>query len=122
MRDPMSTGHIEVTDFADNGAVLRILDHKLHELEATQLVAEFKAYLNNSGKRLIVMDYTDVEFVSSAGLGAMITISRTVSELEGKMVLTGISDNIMQVMKLTKLDRLLSIEKTLAKAQKKLLK
>jgi anti-sigma B factor antagonist len=118
----MSTSHIEATDFSDNGAVVRVTDHKLHEHESSQLIAEFTAYLNNSGKRLIVMDYTDVEFVSSAGLGAMITISRTVVELEGKMVLTGINDNVLQVMKLTKLDRLLSIEKTLAKAQKKLLK
>ena len=118
----MNTGHINTTDFSDTGAVVRITDHKLHEHESTQLIAEFKAYLTNSGKRLIVMDYSDVEFVASAGLGAMITLSRTVTDLEGKIVLTGINDNIMQVMKLTKLDRLLDIEKTLAKAQKKLLK
>jgi len=118
----MSTGHIQATDFADNGAIVRIVDHKLHEHESSQLIEEFKAYLTNSGKRLIVMDYTEVEFVSSAGLGAMITISRAVTELEGKMVLTGINENIMQVMKLTKLDRLLNIEKTLAKAQKQVLK
>lgn len=118
----MSSAHIETTDFADNGAIVRIIDHKLHEHESTQLVAEFTAYLNNSGKRLIVMDYTDVEFVASAGLGAMITTSRLVDELDGKMVLIGINDNIMQVMKLTRLDKLLTIEKNLAKAQKKLLK
>jgi len=117
-----TTGHIDATDFSDTGAIVRITDHKLHEHEASQLITEFKAYLNNSGKRLIVMDYTDVEFVSSAGLGAMITLSRTVVELDGKMILTGINDNVMGVMKLTKLDRLLKIEKTLAKAQKKLLK
>ena len=118
----MNTGHINTTDFSDTGAVVRVMDHKLHEHESTQLIAEFNAYLTNSGKRLIVMDYTDVEFVSSAGLGAMITVSRAVTELEGKMVLTGVNDNIMQVMKLTKLDRLLMIEKDLAKAQKRLLK
>ena len=83
---------------------------------------EFKSYLSNSGKLRIVMDYTDVEFVSSAGLGAMITTSKAASEVGGKMVLTGINENVLQVMKLTRLDRLLSIEKNIAKAQKRVLK
>ncbi len=118
----MSTGHLNATDFSDNGAIVRVTDHKLHEHEATQLIDEFKAYLKNSGKRLIVMDYTEVEFVASAGLGAMITISQSASEQGAKMVLTGINDDILGVMKLTRLDRLLKIEQSMAKAQKYLLK
>ena len=96
--------------------------HKIHEHESTRLIEEFKAFLTSSGKSRIVMDYTEVEFVSSAGLGAMITTSRVAVEGGGKIVLTGINENVMQVMKLTKLDRLLKIEKTLAKAQKVVLK
>jgi anti-sigma B factor antagonist len=117
-----STGHITTTDFDENGAVVRVTVHKLDEYEATRFINEFKAYLTNSGKNRIVMDYSEVEFVSSAGLGAMITTSNVVGEFEGKMVLTGINENVMQVMKLTKLNRLLKIEKDLAKAQKQVLK
>ncbi len=117
-----SSGHISTTDFDEHGAVVRVTVHKLDEYEATRFISEFKAYLTNSGKRRIVMDYSEVEFVSSAGLGAMITTSNAVSECEGKMVLTGINENVLQVMKLTKLNRLLKIEKTLDKAQKQVLK
>jgi anti-sigma B factor antagonist len=117
-----SSGHISTTDFDENGAIVRVTVHKLDEYEATRFINEFKAYLTNSGKRRIVMDYSEVEFVSSAGLGAMITTSNAVGECEGKMVLTGVNENVLQVMKLTKLNRLLTIEKTLAKAQKQVLK
>ncbi len=117
-----STGLFNTTDFDQRGAIVRINLHKIHEHESSRLIEEFRAYLKNSGKRLIVMDYSEVEFVSSAGLGAMITISRSACECEGKMVLTGINDNILDVMKLTKLNRLLKIEKSMDKAQKYLLK
>tara|TARA_R110002096_G_scaffold173781_2_gene348052 strand:+ start:222339 stop:222701 length:363 start_codon:yes stop_codon:yes gene_type:complete len=118
----INTGLIDTTEFDDDGAVVRVTAHKIHEHESTRLIEEFKAFLASSGKSRIVMDYTEVEFVSSAGLGAMITTSRVAVEGGGKIVLTGINENVMQVMKLTKLDRLLKIEKTLAKAQKVVLK
>ena len=118
----MNTAHINTTDFSDAGAIVRVIDHKLHEHEATRLIEEFRAYLKNSGKTLVVMDYSAVEFVSSAGLGAMITISQAASEQGAKMVLTGINDDILGVMKLTRLDRLLKIEQNMTKAQKYLLK
>lgn len=117
-----NTGLLETTDFDESGAVVRINAHKIHEHESTRLIEEFKSYLANSGKLRIVMDYTDVEFVSSAGLGAMITTSKAAGDVGGKMVLTGINENVMQVMKLTRLDRLLTIEKNVAKAQKRVLK
>lgn len=117
-----SSGLIDATEFDESGAVVRVMAHKIHEHESSRLIEEFKSYLANSGKLRIVMDYTEVEFVSSAGLGAMITTSKAAGEVGGKMVLTGINENVMQVMKLTRLDRLLTIEKNLAKAQKRVLK
>lgn len=117
-----NTGLFNTTDFDKSGAVVHVNTHKIHEHESSRLIVEFKAYLKNSGKRLIVMDYSEVEFVSSAGIGAMITISRSANECDGKMVLTGINDNILSVIKLTKLDRLLKIEQNMTKAQKYLLK
>ena len=45
-----------------------------------------------------------------------------VNEAGGKCVVTGLNENVMGVLKLTKLDKLFTIEKTLAKAQKRLLK
>lgn len=113
---------MSATEFDDKGAVVRITVHKLDEFESKRLSEEFNAYLSNSGNNRIVMDYSDVEFVSSAGLGAMITMSKAVGNVEGKMILTGINDNVMQVLKLTRLDKLLKIEKTMAKAQKIALK
>lgn len=118
----INTGFLETTDFDENGAVVRITAHKIHEHESSRLIEEFKSYLANSGKLRIVMDYSDVEFVSSAGLGAMITTSKAAGDVGGKMVLTGINENVMQVMKLTRLDRLLTIEKNVVKAQKRVLK
>ncbi len=116
------TGMLDSTDFADIGAVVHVKTHKIHEHESTRLIEESKAYPKNSGKLRIVLDFTEVEFVASAGLGAMITMSRATDEAGGRLMLVGVNDNIMQVMKLTKLDRLIKIEKDLVKAQKKLLK
>ncbi|MFK7759493.1 MAG: STAS domain-containing protein [Phycisphaerales bacterium] len=116
------TSHMSITEFEDTGAVVRLTVNKIDEHEAGLLISEFGAFVKNNERNRIAMDYTEVDFVASAGLGAMITMYRAVNEAGGKCVVTGLNENVMGVLKLTKLDKLFTIEKTLAKAQKRLLK
>lgn len=113
---------ITCTEFADQGAIVRVTSHKLHEHESALLIAEMKAYLDASDRNLIAADFEQVEFISSAALGAMVTMNTELAKRGGRLVMLNLSDDAMQVIKLTKLDKLIPIAKDLNGAQKTLLK
>ncbi len=113
---------ISCTEFSDLGAIVKVTSHKLHEHESSMLVAEMKAYLDSSDRNLIAADFEQVEFISSAALGAMVTMNTELAKRGGRLVMINLSDDAMQVIKLTKLDKLIPVAKDLASAQKTLLK
>ena len=113
---------IVATEFADAGSILKVNSHKLHEHESSLLIEEVRAYLDQSQRNLIILDVESVEFMSSAGLGAMVTLNTELAKRGGRLVIIGLSSDAMQVVKLTHLDKLIPIEKNIAKAQKRLLK
>ncbi|NEU70002.1 STAS domain-containing protein [Spirosoma agri] len=50
------------------------------------------------GQSLVVMNLTDVEFLSSAGLRVLLMVYRQVKAKDGKVVLAGTSEEILDVM------------------------
>ena len=63
----------------------------------------------NKGLKLII-DFNSVVYLSSAVLGKLMAIHKGVSGTKGFLVLCGITPNILEVFKITKLDKLFSIE------------
>lgn len=113
---------IQTTEFAERGSIVRVNSHKLHEHESALLIQEVRAYLDASEKNQIIADFEPVQYISSAALGAMVTLNTELAKRGGRLVMINISDDAMQVIKLTKLDKLIPVEKNMAKAQKRLLK
>jgi len=116
------TSLIQTTEFAERGSIVRVNAHKLHEHESAMLIQEVRAYLDTSEKNQIIADFEPVQYISSAALGAMVTLNTELAKRGGRLVLINLSDDAMQVIKLTKLDKLIPVEKNIAKAQKRLLK
>lgn len=52
------------------------------------------------GKRMI-LDMTEVPFMSSAGLRVLLTLYRQTSIKEGKLLLVGLNENLQDIMEVT---------------------
>ena len=113
---------MQTTEFDHNGAIVRVLTNKLHEHESSLLVEELRAYLDNSGRNMIAVSFEKVQFISSAGLGAMVSMNTELATRGGRLVVCHLNDDAMNVVKLTRLDKLFPVEKNEKKAQKKLQK
>ena len=61
------------------------------------------------GLSAVVLDFTDVTFMSSVGLGACITIRNKADAAGAKAVLYGLNPDLRKLFKLMKLDRLYSV-------------
>ncbi len=58
-----------------------------------------------------VLDFTDVTFMDSSGIGLVMGRYKLLSEFGGTLEVTGLSNNSYKVMRLAGLDRIASISK-----------
>lgn len=92
-------------------AVARVVREKISEHEADVVKADAlaAAAAPGAGHRL-VLDLSEVQMITSAGLGAMISIERECKAAGGKVVLFGMSDELQALFRMTKLDRLFVVK------------
>jgi anti-sigma B factor antagonist len=96
-------------DFKDAGPVLvaRIADKRIDASAGPDLKAKVGARIEQGAQKL-VLDLTDVEFVDSTGLGAILAVVKRVPA-SGSVVLCGCRPTLVDLMRLTRLDRVFKI-------------
>ena len=98
-------------DKQDRYAVFRLEEDNLNSLVAPKLKSEF-VILSNEGVQNLIFDMTDVRFVDSSGLSAILTANR-IWKPNGSFILTGIeSSNVRKLIEISKLDSVLTIVPT----------
>lgn len=68
------------------------------------------------GERRILIDFSRTGYIDSSGLGALVSISKRVRELEGELKLSGLNEDLRSLFELTKLDTLFPIADTTPQA------
>jgi anti-anti-sigma factor len=89
-------------------ALAEVLREKITEHENTPVFDELGRAAASSGHRLAV-DLGGVGLLSSAGLGGLISLHKACVAGGGRLVVFGVQDQILNVLKLTHLHKLLII-------------
>lgn len=101
---------LEVSEVGDV-TVVRFADRKiLDEASIQELGAELFRLVEEDHRQKILLNFTNVDFLSSAALGKLITLDRKVKANSGKLKLSNIRPEIYDVFAITKLNRLLDIK------------
>lgn len=104
---------------SEEGEITRIsfVDRNILE-EATiqQIGDEISALIERSGNPKILINFENVEHLSSAALGTLITINNKVRQKGGQLRLANIDPQIYEVFVITKLNKLFQIHDTADKA------
>ena len=58
-----------------------------------------------------VIDFSDTGYVDSAGLGALVSLSKKVREADGTLRLTNLNDDLRTLFELTRLDTLFALDR-----------
>jgi len=107
---------IEVSESA-NVTVIRFQDQKIIDPEAIQeLGQELFDLVERDDRKKMVLNFENVEFLSSAALGKLITFEKKSKRNDAKLILTNISPEIYQVFAITNLDKLFQIKDSEADA------
>ncbi len=83
-------------------------EENLNSLVAPGLKSQF-VILANEGARNLILDMSDVNYVDSSGLSAILTANR-LWKSQGTFILTGIiSENVKKLLKISRVDTVLTI-------------
>ena len=89
----------------------------LDESNIQQIGHELEAALSGSKAPKLIIDFGNVEHLSSAALGILITTNKKVQELGGKMSLANIQPAIFEIFKITRLDRVFMVHDSMVAAR-----
>jgi anti-sigma B factor antagonist len=106
---PPRRRRLEVEDIGDI-AVVNFVDKKILDEQNIQMIGDdLFRLVDELGRRKVLLNFGNVEFMSSAALGKLITLHRKLQAVQGKLVLCKIAKDILDVFKITKLDKILTI-------------
>jgi anti-sigma B factor antagonist len=97
--------------------IVRFLDRRLSaELAISTVGDELYAVAARPDCRDLVLDFSAVEFFTSAMFGKLLTLNKTMASKGGTLRLCEICPNLRIMFRLTHLERILDIRETLADA------
>ena len=91
------------------GVVNFLTSQVLDEMNVQQLGKELNDLIDKEYMILMVINFSKVKFLSSAVLGKLIALHNKISSQKGRMAFCNINPDIMQVFKITRLNKLIPI-------------
>lgn len=97
-------------EYAENAVILTLTDERiLEEGDITSLEQAIMPVVAQEDAKNIVLDFSNVKFLTSAALGLLIRISKRTNEAGGELKLCSIDPKILEIFKITRLDRIFGI-------------
>lgn len=84
----------------------------LDEANIQQIGEEINSIVESGDAPRVLISFSNVDHLSSAALGTLITINNNIKKRKGQLRLANIDPQIYEVFKITKLDRLFQIHDT----------
>jgi anti-anti-sigma factor len=103
----------------DDILTIRIQDERLVEPEQLKrLFEDLHALLGKSDEQQVILDFANVKFMASAMLGKLVALQKKCEEYRAKLKLCNVAPDILEVFKITKLNKVFDIQSDEATARK----
>ncbi len=94
----------------DGVSVVSFVDKQLITDESIQEVGDqLYSLVEKEGHKQILLNFGDVQFLSSQALGKLINLKKKVNAAKGKLKLCSIRPDLLEVFKITRLDQVFEI-------------
>jgi len=98
---------MKIVSNRDGSVLVLALDGRLDTLTAPELESALAASLE--GIDALTLDFSKVDYVSSAGLRALLGAQKRMAK-QGRMKLTNVDDGVMEVLRMTGFTEVLTVE------------
>ena len=104
-------------DYVGKATVVTFIDQKiLEDKDINALQKSIISVVEQADGINLILDFSNVKFLSSAVLGLLIRISKRVYEHNGRLRLCDIDPKIYEIFKITRLNKVFDIYKDVASA------
>lgn len=102
---------MQIEEATLNGkVVLKVLESRFGADKAGGFKEQMARYIH-AGNRRLVLDLSKVDFIDSSGLGAILSVVKTLGK-DGELAICGLTEPVASMFKLTRMDRIFTIHKT----------
>jgi len=97
-------------EYAENATIVTPTDEKILEESDIQALQDTIVSVIEQAERInMILDFCNVQFLSSAALGLLIRISKKIYERNGQLKLCNIAPKIYEIFKITRLNQIFDI-------------
>ncbi len=90
-------------------ATVLVVEGRIDSGTSAELEKKLIALIDTDGVKDIVMDFSAMDYISSAGLRVLLMVAKKAGKLGGKVVLAGLSANVREVFDISGFSNIFSI-------------
>lgn len=102
------------TSFLEEGRLTVALTGEIDHHCAKNYIQTIASKIESYTPQICILDFRDVSFVDSSGIAVVINALRNMTQIEGKLLLTGISSQPMRVFQASGIDKLVEIKEAVS--------
>lgn len=104
-------GSVTIQEETKGDTLVLRLNGRLDAVSSPSAESKVFEYINH-GQHKLLFDFAGVDYLSSAGMRMLLSVSKKLKTLSGKVVLFAVIPNVMDVLKMSGFDHVLEIVKT----------
>jgi anti-sigma B factor antagonist/stage II sporulation protein AA (anti-sigma F factor antagonist) len=93
----------------DKMIILRLLGRL--DASSSSLLKDRLNHLIKEGHNVVLLDFSNIDYLSSAGLRLLLAYTKKYKESKGRLGIFSVNDDVMEIIKLTGFDKILNIYK-----------
>ena len=101
---------MKFTSYLENGKLTVALTGEIDHHHAKHYIGAISGKIEAYSPDTCILDFRDVTFVDSSGIAVVINALRSMTQIDGKLILTGICDQPMRVFRASGIDKLVEIK------------
>jgi len=105
---------MQFTSFLENGKLTIALCGEIDHHCAKQYIQSIASKIEAYTPYVCILDFQDVSFVDSSGIAVVINALRNMTQIEGKLVLSGICEQPMRVFRASGIDKIVEIKEAVS--------
>jgi anti-sigma B factor antagonist/stage II sporulation protein AA (anti-sigma F factor antagonist) len=104
-------GLVNVTEESKGDVLVLRMNGRLDAVSSPNAERKVFDYINN-GQHKLLLDFAGIDYLSSAGMRMLLSVTKKLKTLSGKLVLCSVTTNVMDVLKMSGFDHVLELSQT----------
>ena len=99
---------MKITKRKEEKAMVIAVDGRLDAVSAPDFDKELDTLIE-AGEKILVLDFQNLEYISSAGLRSILAVTKRLKGLEGRIVLSSLKDIVGEVFEISGFNKIIPI-------------